>query len=448
MTAILDWYGQVLTALRYRVDDQGLISIITPTGTTIPAKVDGKRLVLPTKKFMRDGFGEDYQPFHPLSESIARRGTSPVLQHMQRTAKAQFALAFEYLATTLLKTAADRSLHKDLPPDCAEYLKKLSNVNEKTVEVFDQLLKAATKKNKVITVYLKNGGKINGKAVNRMAVIRFPIIEALDGDGDVLGLDIAKKHRQAISALLRMIVPFGDSPEEYSAGSTNRTAPYLHAFLQAYRKLAVQFNRIIERYAQPLELALPVFELYSEKSLEDFAGLYEQLSPLAGNDGSADETDEEGAPTPASAQARNAPTQPEPRAQATETNAPRKLEAKEEGKAFNLGEFIQRYTGQPAVPQQPMAQPVQGYNMQPQYNAMPMGYGMMPQQQQYNPLGQLTAMLGGAPQGMPMQPQQVNPYAQAVIAHHQQQQPQVQQPMQGYGMMPQANMGMGMNSLL
>lgn len=441
MMPILDFYNQVLTALRYRVDDKGLISIITPTGTATPATVNGKRLVLPTKQFMRDGFGEDYQPFHPLSESIARRGTSPVLQHMQRTAKAQFALAFEYLATSLLRVAADRSLHKDLPPDCAEYLKKLSNVNDKTVEVFDQLLKAATKKNKVITVYLKNGGKLNGKAVNRMAVIRFPIIEALDGEGDVLGLDIAKKHRQAISALLRMIVPFGDSPEEYSAGSTNRTAPYLHAFLQAYRKLAVQFNRIIERYARPLELALPVFELYSEKSLEDFAGLYEQMSPLAGNDGDADETDEEGIAAPAvkapTAQAEAAPRQGSP--------APRTLEAKEEGKAFNLNEFLQRFTGQAAVPQQQpmMQQPMQGYNMQPQYQQpMQMGYGM---QQPVNPLAQLNTIINGAPQyQQPMQ--QVNPYAQAVIAHHQQQQPQ---PMQGYGMAPQAGYGQpGVSSLL
>jgi len=429
---ILDFYKGLLTTLRYQFNDDGLISISTPTGSSKPATVEGKRLVLPTSKFMRDGFGEDYQPFHPLSESIARRGTSPVLQHLQRQAKANLAHSFVYLAQQLLTVAAEPALHKDLPPDCADFLKKLSNADKKTVQIFDQVVRAAIKKNKLITVYLKNGGKYNGKPVNRMAVIRFPIIELIDQVDDTeLGVEMSKKHRQTLSALFRMVMPFGDSPEEYSAGSNNRTAPYLHAFLQAYRKVALQMNRIIERYGKPLELSLSVFELYSEKSLAGFGEMYDQLPVLSGNEGKAHEEDEQeveevkvnrSGPTDVYEAMDHKPSKPAA-AQPKVLNQPATAKASE---GIELSDLLKQMNIQPQAPQ-------------PQYNTgyqANQGYhqNLYQSYQQPNPLAQLNAIAGG---GQVMQQQQpMNPYAQAVMSH---QQSTMQQPV---------NHGYTTNSLL
>lgn len=430
-STVLDFYKKVLTSFQYRFDEEGLISTMTPTGATTPAKVDGKRLVLPTPEWLNRGFGEDYQPFHPLSESIARRGTSPVLQHMQRNAKAILAHYVLFLAEQLLNVAADRSLHKDLPPDCTDFLKKLSDADQKTtLPLFKKVVQAAVKKNKFITVYLKNGGTYQGKKVNRLAVIRFPIIEALDSeDKDVLGVEVRPKQRKVLSNLFRLVMPFGDSPEEYSAGSNNRVAPYLHAFLQAYLKAATQLNRIISRYAKPMQMPITEFALYQESELEDLAKYHDQIPSLKGNEGGVDESPEDGvseaASTKPAVQAPVAQVQQAPQVQqAVQQPAPQITVAN---------------TPPPAAPAQPMRRhddkpagislsEVLGAVMPQQQQMMqqPMNpYGMPQQQQPWQPV-QIF------PQAQPVYQQQpANPFAMAVMqAHPQQQQPMMQPQMQ------------------
>lgn len=296
MQKTLGFYNDILASMRYSADDEGLISITSATGVPMPALVEEKRLVLPTKEWLKKGFDDSFQAFHPLAETMARRGTSPVLQHMQRNARAQLSFTYIFLAQQLLRVAADRDLHKELPmtEDCSEFLKRMQTADAKLVKIFDQLVAAANQKNRVITVYLKNGGSHEGKKVNRLAVIRFPLIEVLETDEPkVLGIDIKPKQRQALLTLLRTILPNGDDPEQYSAGSNNRVAPYLHAFLQAYLKVITQLNRIINRYSKPMALPVKPFPTYDEEILSEFSEIYDEIPSLAGNEGEVQDTGEE-----------------------------------------------------------------------------------------------------------------------------------------------------------
>lgn len=296
MQQTLAFYKEALQAMRYGIDDEGLISITTATGQMAPAEVDGKRLVLPTKAWLKKGFGDEFQAWHPLSETMARRGTSPVMQHMQRNCRAQLSFTYIYLAQQLLKVAADRELHKELPPtdDCNEFLNKMQLADDKLVKVFDKLVQAASEKKRLITLYLKNGGTYGGKKVNRLAVIRFPIIELLETeDNKVLGIEIKPKQRQVLLTLLRTILPNGDDPEQYSAGSNNRVAPYFHAFMQAYRKVIVQLNKIIARYGQPMALPVKAFPMFEEEYLSKFGDIYDEIPSLDGNEGGIHEVDDE-----------------------------------------------------------------------------------------------------------------------------------------------------------
>lgn len=350
ITNTLDFSKSVLAAMRYSVDDQGLISTMGPTGKPQPATIDGRRLVLPTPEWLRRGFGEDYVAFHPLSESLSRKGTSPVLQHMQRNARAVLAHYFIYLSQQLLAVAADPGLHKDLPTEAKDYLIKVADADKKLVQAFDKLVMAAVKKNRLITVYLKNGGTYDGKKVNRLAVIRFPLLELLDGeDNNVLGVELRPKQRKTLSNLLRFIVPFGDSPEEYSAGSNNRVAPYLHAFLHAYLKIGKQFNRIIHRYAKPMALPIKELPLYSEETLSKMSEWVDEIPSQRFNEGGVDETDEEGNAPPPSAPAVTQPTQPATTA-VTVTNQPAPTPSKGEG--VSVRDFLNSI--RPQQPQQPV----------------------------------------------------------------------------------------------
>lgn len=296
MLSLSKVYEGILKSMQYDVDETGLVSIITPTGTKAEATVGGARLVVPTQKRLRDGFTEDLQPYHPLCESISRRGTSPVLQHMQRSVKQHLGFLVSFLADALVKMSLNTSIHKDLPPDMSDVLMKLTGVTDKTQAILDKLIPAAHKQNKLVTVYLKGAGTFQGQKVNRIAVIRFPILDELDNDSDkdmVLGVKVPAKQRKVISGLLRLIIPFGDSPEEYSAGTISRVAPFFTAFLQAYHKIATRMNQSINRFAGPLALPLKPIELFPLDWIDQFPAIYNQIPSLNGNDGGTDEVAEE-----------------------------------------------------------------------------------------------------------------------------------------------------------
>lgn len=300
MSPILVSYKKSLAALSLVTDDEDMVSQKHPTGALSPMKVEGRRLVLPTKQWQRKGYGEDYQPYHPGCEVMSREGTSPVIQMLQRQAKASIAHAVVSMGQHLLQVAVDKDTHKDLPLECTEFLKKLSNADKTTNELFEKLVGAAVKKNRLLTVYLKNGGKHDGKKVNRSCIIRFPIIEDLKADTkdtNVLGVTVPKKQRPTLIALFDLIVPNGENPEEYSFGTTTRVAPYFISLLTAFHKIASVLNELIEAYAVKLHIPVKPFELYDLSIIDDITKHYDDIPPYSGNEGKTDAQPEEASET-------------------------------------------------------------------------------------------------------------------------------------------------------
>jgi hypothetical protein len=288
----LDCYNSILTAFSLTADEEGLISQKHPTGTLVPLKVEGRRLVLPTKDWQRKGYGEDYLPFHPGCEVMSREGTSPVIQMLQRQAKAMLAHVIVAMANGLLNVAVDKDIHKDLPLECSDFLKKLSNADKTTKDLLDKLIGAAVKKNRLLTVYLKNGGTYEGNKVNRSAIIRFPILEDLladPKDTNVLGVTVPKKQRPTLIALFQLLVPNGEKPEEYSFGTTTRVAPYLVSLLNAYHKTSSVLNVLIEQYAEKLHIPVKPIDLYDMSLIETIGKHYNDIPPYSGNEGATNE---------------------------------------------------------------------------------------------------------------------------------------------------------------
>lgn len=271
-------------------------------------------MVLPTQANLRKGFPEEQFPFHPLCESMTRQGTSPVIQYLQRSAKANISHAVVVLAQSLLELACDVSTHKDIPIDCNDFLVKLADCDkEKNIKtVFEKVVAAAVKKNRLVTVYLKNGGVFDGKKVNRLCVIRIPLLEDLQTEGkDVLGVTVSKKQRKILTALFKLIVPFGDNPEEYSHGTTSRQAPYLQSLLIAYAKITKVLNQCINNYAVPLALPIKPIPAYDPAIVDTFekARAEVEIPPLRGNEGGSKETAEEASDTKAVPVEQHAPKQ-------------------------------------------------------------------------------------------------------------------------------------------
>lgn len=443
---IQDFYKLQLNSLQFTVSDDDLISFVGPDGKAIPATVEKRRLVLPTKAQLRAGFDEELQPFHPLSENIARRSASPVMQGLQRTAKAVLAHYFTELMKALLEVAADTSLHKDLPPTCSGYLKQVPDADAKMPKVFEQLISRAVKKNQLITLYLKNGGTLDGKKLNRLCVVHFPFMEALLED-QPFGLKIRKKDRETILALSHHVMPFGDSPEEYSAGSNSRVAPFYDSFLNAYAKTAGQLNTVLRKYGKALEIPLTEIPLDYMDYIGDLGKLYDKIPSLRGNDGGTKEGAEETA-TPAPSPTEKPvskvspkPTNPTPPWEETPVNtpptpqhAPSTTNIPASGGGVSVSDFMKSMNPQATPPayghpgpgghppqpyQQPYQQqpntppgPVQPYYGTPQYS----GYGQ-PAQPNYGGYAQpdprKPSWLPGHGGGAPTQPPQ-SPFAAAM----------------------------------
>lgn len=289
MSQILDYYETILPAFALQADDAGLISSVKPTGSKSPATIDGKRLALPTKEFLRKGFGEDYIGFHPLSESLSRLGTSPVQQYLQRAAKANIAYLFVQLTTALLEASVDKETQKDIPPTATGFLKVLANADKKTLDAFLKLIAIAIKKNRLVSVYLKANGVYKNKKVNRMTVIRFLVYGDLL-DEKKMGVPLTKKQRETILSLFEHVIPFGDSVDEYSYGTNDRVAPYFTSFLTAYHKTVSHLNDLINRYAKPLCLNLKPVDLYELEPAKTLSKLASEVPTLEGNAGEVEET--------------------------------------------------------------------------------------------------------------------------------------------------------------
>lgn len=403
MSLTLASYNAILPAFSIVADDDGRLSQKNPLGTLAPLSIEGRRLVLPTKTWMKKGFGEDHLPFHPLCEVMSREGTSPVIQLLQRQAKAVISYNVFSMLQGLLKVAVDKESHKDLPLECTDFLKKLSNADKTSMDLLDKLLAAATKKNRLLTVYLKNGGKFDGKKVNRSAIIRFPVMEDLQGDPKdttVLGVNIPKKQRPTLIALFKLVLPFGDNPEEYSYGTVSRIAPYYTSLLTAYHKICTVLNQSINTYAEKLNIPVKPIELFDMDVIEEFSKIFNELPALSGNEGSTKDQPEEASDTVQPKQSLRSPVvaaqleRSNSNATTTVTmNAP--VERTASGGGASMADFMAAINPQQQY-QMPNQQPVMNMGQFPQ--------GQFPQVNGFN------NMTGFNPNGYPVQ-QSINPYA-------------------------------------
>lgn len=437
---IIKFYREVLRGLSCTADREGFISFQEPGGVAKPITIDKRRLVLPIKKRLDDGITEELIAFHPIGENLARKGPSPVLSKMQLIAKANLAFNITRLVGTLMEIAAKPSLHKDLTPECSEFLKNTTTADGKIVKVLDDLINKAITKNGLITVYPKANGKLGGESYNRVCIIRLPIMEALRNEKEEApyGVKLLKKHRKAILGLFDYLFPKGDVMETYSGGSNNQTAPFLDAFLQGYGNIATRINEHIKLFGDQINLNLDPIDVKFLKQLGKIDEFHRSIPVMEGNEGNLgrDEVPVETGTGTANAQQAalglmerdppwEEPARPETPQPARQSSRSARQETRSEESSQGLTMEELRRRRQAQNPQPPMQQPP----MQQPYQQPPMQQPMQPQYQQ--------PMQGGwnqpqMPYQQPMQPQYQQP---AMGGWPQQQQPVMQG---GWGHSPAA----------
>lgn len=308
---ILSFYESVLGALNIRPSAEGLLSLYVDD-TEIPAMIEDRRLVLPTRDVLRAGNWDGLIAFHPMSENLLR-GESPVIRMLKRTANLRMSSIMTDLLIQFAKLGVDSSRHKTIPPKAADVLSAMPGIDEKFVEKLEKILSKQQPNgaNRLVSIYLKRGGTFHGQKAARVAVVDFPILEPLEREEDMIfGVSVRKKDRVILDALMKYILPDCDDRETYSAPSQSMSAPYFDALMRAFGNVAYRLNTVVKLHWKMLEqhhgdpngLLVDLDWMDSFKDLSVFDG---QIPALSGNEGEHG-GDEEPTPTTVSAPISNA----------------------------------------------------------------------------------------------------------------------------------------------
>lgn len=442
-------YKAIIEAIGLKTNEHGYI-FMELGDQLIPCTVNAERhLVLPTQAILREGVGEDRMAFHPIAESVVR-GESAVLKKLRVLVNFRLGMVISELLEQLMAIAVNKDYHHKLTPTQAEFLALLPEADAGVYKALDKVLDStsATGANKLISVYLKRGGKLKSESYKRLAVVGFPLADELEKEErDIFGVKMRVKDKASIKALFEYLLPNANLIEEYSAGSNSHTAPYFDSLMHAFIKVARRLNGVVHKFRKHLPNAdLLKSNLDFETELQDLSKYRDLIPVLEGNDGEViDETGQEveqaasksnraamaaqalnhttaNKPAPAP-QAQPAPQQPTPQPQPTigQQQAPRQADT---GGGLDWNDVV---NNQQRRMQQP---PQQAFN--PQQGNWP---------NQYPPQGQPQVGAGGYVgynRGVPQvqydqwgRPIQQGGFPQQGFNQMNGQWPQQQQPMQG-----------------
>jgi hypothetical protein len=324
---IIEFYTSVLGSVGARdVDGEGLLSAHY-AGEDSTITVGGKRLCLPIGPILREGKWDSLVAFHPLCEKI-NRTESPVLKLLKDVIGIRIDSVEKTLLKSLMHTAVSPGHHKGIGgPKAAAYLRLLPDVTEKTYKILCKILAQFSKPEyRLVNFYLKFGGDLELNA-SRTCVVSFPIYDDLDDEETktVLGVACDLKEKKKIKALFDYV--FGDAEKRatYSYGSNNPEAPFFHALLTSFYKVADNSNRMVEIHAKRLredveDYSSMTIDLEWVSELDSFSKFRGMVPNLEGNTGGAEPV----VTTPVSAEARafNRPGPVEPELKPWEESRP------------------------------------------------------------------------------------------------------------------------------
>jgi hypothetical protein len=301
VSKLLDFYKSILNVGSMIADENGIISAAVGNATT-PQNVGNKRLVLPTREHMGKLDKSDIIMFNPMQENIMR-GESEVMAKFRSNANLKLNLSLQTILGHLLVIASSTGLHDKLSGDHFELISLLKDVDEKTIDAYKSLIKAMPLGNIekcFVHIYIKKSAMINGKSHRRGAIVVFPLYEELcKNETGAYGVKMRKRDHAAFKAVLERLFPGIATPNQFSRGSINDTAPSLDALLHAVMGIASGINAIVDDYCEVMpelkDLRYDDEWVSQLNDLEQFALDLRLTPPQEGNEGALVE---KAAPTP------------------------------------------------------------------------------------------------------------------------------------------------------
>lgn len=277
-----DLYRLVLKAAGLVATDDGYVSV-KYNDNVKPFSVNEKRVVLPIKEQLQNPDWTTRVVFHPLQENLLRGETDEVAT-FRGAMNTRFNYTIGLVCYNLLVIAASTKMHSSLSPDQSEFLSHVKNADEKTLEVFQKLLKAmnvSQSKQSMVSIYLKRGGTIDGKRYNRVGIVSFPFYEELVNAqknklDEVYGVKLRVKDRDTFVSLMEFIFPGIDKQDSYNRGNDSEIAPFFEVLMKVAVSIASPINDLLNLFADVIEDA-------NELLIEDgWVEVFDNLSVMKG----------------------------------------------------------------------------------------------------------------------------------------------------------------------
>lgn len=379
-------YVPLLAALHIEPDENGILHRKHRESVKV-CEVNKRKLVLPTNENLKSLSMEEYVFFHPLSENIAR-GDSAIYNYLKLALTLRVNYTIMGLASLLLEVAQDKTLDGKLKSHQLGLIEALPSVDAKTLKhMTNGYINTDLDKKVFFSVYNKRNGKIDGTSYNRVAVVRFPLIEQLKDPTNSEYWSGIKGIRKADYAnflnLFNYMLPEWDVENKYSGASDSMEAPSFHALVMSFLKVMTRLNKVMADFADVVDVTDLIANNLDvvESAMNNLARYVNIISPLEGNTGEMAANDN---------QVNQLQSKPRGVAPAGLMNAA-------DSKFNNVAS-----QPAPAPVAQPQAQPQGGYPQQPPqgYPQQPTGFigfgpGTLSQQQPY---GGYPAPMGGYPQ--------------------------------------------------
>ena len=285
---LVQLYKDILKSVFVEADESGALSLTFGKGG--PLTIGDKRMVIPERDVLINSDFTNLIAFHPLSEDVMK-GESAVIQKLRKLILFRLTTSLQLLSTELLSLAGDPENHPRLSPSLQKrLLKPLSKADASSIAQLSSLYKKLTLngQQRLLSIYLRRGGKICGNGYARAAIIGFPMLTELDNDGrKVYGETIKVENVKVLKALFNIIVPGYETTETYSFGSNSKVSPFLHALLGGYIKLGEQINTVADEFKDLLTSYDAIkIDLDWAPHVSDISVYNNKLEPMEGNMGS------------------------------------------------------------------------------------------------------------------------------------------------------------------
>lgn len=272
MKTLIEQYTSLLGSVGLVVDAEGFISSRLPgSETSKPWMIDNRRSVLPIKDQLNVTDWSTRIGFHPFLQKI-EEGESRSVDKFRDRMNVYADFMHGAFLLNLAKLATEKEKHLSLTPAQAIYLGPFSDADDKFLKFVLKMVTTARPNKKgfeFLRFSLVKGRIYDGKKRSRVAVLHFPLYEALPVDGSgttILDHKLRGKDVKMLRSIYEFMFPGIGEKETWEVGSDSLIAASMESLMQLYAKFVNIHNNAVATLGTAIEAneELPIVNDWQE----------------------------------------------------------------------------------------------------------------------------------------------------------------------------------------